>query len=214
MEESDIRNENESNNLIPSTEINKEIDSVASIAKLLKDISLYPNLLRREFRGEMMYEGKEGDIHWVQGTKPTFVRVDYSTNKPIKIKKKMPWGETVDVYIPNDEAIDEVISMLKFIGINQINPVGFNTPDNYLDDLREFECKLAGLLALKQRAWGIDKELLPMVHQKLKTIIQDVRSLSINGNLMKTIQTTTQRIEQYIEGEGSRKKKVEVNPYG
>lgn len=198
-------------NLIPSADVQSDMNSLSSISKMLDSISDYPNTLRREFRGEMMYEDKEGSIHWVQSTKPVFVKVDFNTGKPIKEKVKMPWGEVKELYIVNDEAVEEVISMLKFVGINQINPIGYNSPDNYMDDLKEFECKLAGLLALKQKEWGIDKELLPTVHLKLKTIVQDVRSLSVNGNLLKTIQTTTQRIEQFVENNAS--KKYNTNPY-
>lgn len=199
--------------LIPSSDVRKEMDSLSSISKMLNSISDYPNTLRREFRGEMMFEDDKGNVLWVQGTKPVFIKLDFETGEPLKEKTKMPWGEEKELYVVNDEAIEEVISMLKFAGINQINPVGYNSPDNYLDDLKEFECKLAGLLALKQREWGIDKELLPTTHFKIKTIIQDVRSLSINGNLLKTIQTTTQRIEQFVENDSNRRNKFNANPY-
>lgn len=211
MEEAQNNQQQSSPNLIPSADVQKELDSLSSIAKMLDSISDYPNTLRREFRGEMMYEDDKGNIHWVQATKPVFVKIDFKTGLPVKKIQKMPWGEEKEIYLVNDQAIEEVISMLKFVGINQINPIGYNSPDNYLDDLKEFECKLAGLLALKQKEWGIDKELLPTVHLKLKTIIQDVRSLSVNGNLLKTIQTTTQRVEQLILNEN--KKKAGLNPF-
>ena len=48
---------------------------------------------------------------------------------------------------------------------------------------------------------------------KIKTIIQDVRSLSVQGNLLKAIQTTVQRVEQYIENDATKKKGWNVNPY-
>ena len=198
-------------NLIPSSDVQSGLDSLSSIAKMLDSISDYPNTLRREFRGEAMYEDEEGKIHWVQGTKPVFVKMNYETGQPLKKTVMMPWKEEQEIYVVNEEAVEEVISMLKFAGINQINPIGYNTQENYLDDLKEFECKLAGLLSLKQKEWGIDKELLPVVHFKIKTIIQDVRSLSVNGNLLKTIQTTTQRVEQFIENES--KKKWGTSPY-
>ncbi len=186
-------------NLIPSADVQREMDSLSSISKMIESIADYPNTLRREFCGEKMFEDAEGVIHWVQDTKPVFVKLDFETGLPLMKTVKMPWGEEKEIYIVNDNAVEEVISLLKFAGVNQINPIGYNSPDNYQDDLKEFECKLAGLLALKQKEWGIDKELLPTLQFKLKTIVQDVRSMSVNGNLLKTIQTTTQRIEQMVE---------------
>lgn len=202
----------ENQNLIPSGEIARDMDSVESIAKLIKAINNLPITLRRKFRGESLYQDADGNQTWVQSSKPTFVVMDYSKDEPKKIIVKKPWGKEEEVYIANDEAIDEVISMVEFMGVNEINPVAFNTPDNYQDDLREFECKLAALLALKQKAWGIDKELLAMLQTKIKTLIQDVRSLSINGKFLKQIATNTQRVEQYIQNEGQNGRK-NFSPY-
>lgn len=199
-------------NLIPSSEISRELDSVESIAKLLKAITNLPITMRRKFRGEYLYQDEAGNSSWVQGSKPAFVIIDYETDKPKKVKVKMPWGDIEEKFVANDEAIEEVISMIEFMGVNEINPVGFNTPGNYLDDLREFECKLAALLALKQKEWGIDKELLPMAMQKIKTLIQDVRSLSIDGKLIKALTTNLQRVEQFIQNEGQGRSK-NFNPY-
>ena len=200
-------------NLTPPTEFSKELDNINSITKLLETIAHFPSSLRRTFRGEMVHQDKDGNNLWVQGSKPVFVMMNLEKNIPLKIKKEMPWGETKEVYVPNDEAIEEVISILTFAGVNQISPVGFNTPDNYLEDLKEFECKLAALLALKQKSWGLDKELLPMIQFKLKTIVQDIRSHSINGTLLKTLQTTVQRVEQYIENANAPKRGMSLNPY-
>ena len=202
-------------NLISSADLNKDLSSISSISKILNSISDYPNLIKRELRGEMLYEDDDGNTSWVQATKPTFVRMDMAKNKPLKKKEKMPWGDTKEIYVVNDEAIEEVISMMKFAGINQINPVGFNTEDNYQDDLKEFECKLAAVLCLKQKEWGLDKELLPMIQFKLKTIIQDVRSLSVKGKLLQAIQTTVSRVEQYVENDQNRKRGFmnNANPY-
>jgi hypothetical protein len=180
--------------------------SMASISKLLMEVTNTLITLRREFRGEALYQDELGTSEWIQISKPSFVVMDQKTNKPVKVKAKMPWGEQKEIYVPNDEAIDEVLSMLKFVGINQISPIGVNTEDNYLDDLREFECKLAAVLALKQKGWGLDKELLPMMQMKIKTLIQDVRSMSIKGNTIKALQTTVQRVEQLIEGDRSKSK--------
>ena len=58
-----------------------------------------------------------------------------------------------------------------------------------------------------------DKELLPMIQFKLKTIVQDVRSLSVKGKLLQAIQTTVSRVEQYVENEQGQKRKGFLNPY-
>ena len=194
-------------------QMQEAIQGMASITKLLLEISNYLILLRREFRGEAMYQGQDGNTSWVQVSKPVFIRVNFKTGKPVKQIVKMPWNEDKEVYIPNDEAIDEILSMLKFSGINQMQPIGFNQPDNYLADLKEFECKLAAVLCLKQKEWGLDKELLPMQQFKIKTIIQDVRSMSINGNTLKSLISTIQRVEQMIEGDTTKKKKEGGSPY-
>lgn len=202
----------EDKNLIPSGEINREMDSIESIAKIIKSITNMPITLRRKFRGEYLYQDEKGNSSWVQNTKPTFVVINYETDKPKKIMKTMPWGEEKEVYVANDEAIDEVISMIEFMGVNEITPVGFNTPENYMDDLKEFECKLAVLLGLKQKEWGIDKEVLPMTMQKIKTLVQDIRSLAINGKFLKQIATSTQRVEQVVQNETQGRPK-NFNPY-
>lgn len=199
-------------NLTPAGEINREVDSIESIAKIIKAIQNLPITMRRKFRGEGLHTSEKGVSTWVQNTKPTFVVIDYETDKPKKELKMMPWGEEKECYIPNDEAIDEMISIMDFMGINEINPVGFNTPENYQEDLKEFECKLASLLALKQKEWGIDKELLPIMQTKIKTLIQDVRSLAVNGKFLRQIATNTQRVEQYVQKEDTGRNRS-LSPY-
>jgi len=41
---------------------------------------------------------------------------------------------------------------------------------------------------LKQREWGIDKELLQIMQLKIKTIVQDARYMCCNGSTIKAIQ--------------------------
>ena len=198
-------------NMTPAGQ-NQEAIQMASLTRLLMEITNYLQTLKMQFRGEALYQGEDGKITWVQVTKPRFIKMDFKTGKPQRVKTKMPWGEEKLLYIPNEEAIDEVLSMLYFGGVNQINPIGFNNPDNYLEDLKEFECKLAGVLCLKQEEWGLDEELLPMIQFEIKTIVQDVRSMAINGNTLKNLISTVQRIEQAIEG-GTTKKKIGGSPY-
>jgi|SRR3972149_1830892 len=199
------------NYTMPS-QLQEALSSMSSLTKHLLEISKTLTFLRREFRGEALYQDDKGNQTWIQTSKPIFVKVDFKTNKPLMEKVKMPDGTEKDVYVANDEAIDEILSMLKFAGVNQITPISNIEFDNYMDDLREFECKLAGVLCLKQREWGLDKELLPMMQFKIKTIVQDVRSMSVKGMTIKILQTTVQRVEQLIEGDGT-KKREKVSPY-
>jgi len=200
-------------NVTSPSQMQEVVQGMASITKLLLEISNYLIILRREFKGEALYQGQDGSTNWVQVTKPMFIKVNFKTGKPMKKKVNMPWNEVKEVYIANDEAIDEILSILKFMGINQMQPIGFNQPNNYLDDLKEFECKLAAVLCLKQKEWGLDKELLPMYMTKIKTIVQDVRSMSINGNTLKSLISTIQRVEHAIEGDNTKKKRDGGSPY-
>jgi hypothetical protein len=173
--------------------------ALASIASLLQGGTDTLISLRREFRGEALWQGEDGSQQWIQVTKPIFIKMDSKTRLAITEDKKMPWGESKKVFIANDEAIEEILSNLKFAGVNQITALSATTEDNYLDDLKEFECKLAATLALKQRKWGIDKEMLPLLQFKIKTIVQDARSMALDGRTLKAVQTTVSRVEQMIE---------------
>lgn len=204
--------QNNSNYIHPS-QLQEASQAVASLTRLLFEVSNTLIALRREFRGEALYQSEDGANQWIQISKPVFVKVDFETNQPVKRDEKMPWGETKNVYVPNDEAIEEVLSMLKFAGVNQITSMAGIDNDNYLEDLKEFECKLAATLCLKQREWGLDKELLPMLQFKIKTVVQDARSLAIEGRVLKALQTTVQRVEQMIEGDKAAKKVMGASPY-
>ena len=182
--------------------------AMASISSLLKEIQNLLPVLRREFRGEALQQYPDGSFSYVQVSKPYFVKVDKRTEKPLmqevtyKDSEGKPYKKMI--YVPNDEAIEEVLSILKSMGNNQITLLTNLSEDTILDDLKEFECKLAALLALKQKSWGIDKELLPMIQCKIKTIVQDARYLACEGHTIKAIQKTVQRVEQAWEGEKRR----------
>lgn len=201
----------QSNYSMPS-QLQEALSSMTSLTKHLLEISKTLTYLRREFRGEVLYQDEKGESQWIQISKPMFVKINMKTNTPLTETKKLPDGTERIIYVPNDEAIDEILSMLKFLGINQISPLGKIGFDNYMDDLKEFECKLAAVLCLKQKEWGLDKELLPMMQTKIKTIVQDIRSMSVDGVMLKSLQTTVQRVEQLIEGDGT-KKREKVSPY-
>lgn len=201
-------------NYVHPSQLQDAEKAVASLTRLLFEVSNTLVFLRREFRGEALYQADDGSSQWVQVSKPVFVKVDPLTDEPLKETKKMPWNEDRDCYVPNDEAIEEVLSMLKFAGVNQITSMAGIDNDNYMDDLREFECKLAGVLCLKQKGWGLDKELMPMLQFKIKTVVQDARSLALDGRTLKALQTTVQRVEQMIEGDKNvRKLAAQGGPY-
>jgi hypothetical protein len=176
-----------------------------SLTKMLSSIAESLPILRRVFRGEAMMQMADGSQNWIQVVRPAFIKIDMKTGLPLKVKEK-------EVYIVNDEAIEEILSMLSFMGANPVTPLSHISEDNVLDDLKEFECKLAGVLALKQREWGLDKELLPMIQTKIKTFVQDIRFMACEGHTLKALQTTIQRVEQMIEGVDPRRKAV--SPYG
>ena len=179
--------------------------ALASIATLLKEATNLLPLLRKKFRGETRVNYSDGTYTYFQMTKPIFVHLDYETQKPIKqaVKFKDPYTNQIInkmVYIPNDEAIEELLSILEFMGLNQITQITNIDENTILDDLMEFECKLAALFCCKQKEWGIDKELMPMYISKIKTIVQDARYQCCEGSTLKAIQKTVQRIEQVQEG--------------
>jgi len=202
-----------SSNISYPNQLDDASKTMASLTKLLLESSKTLSTLRREFRGEAFVQLEDGTQQWVQISKPIFCKMDQLKEKPLKQKVKMPDGNKEEIYIPNDEAIEEILSMLKFVGLNQITAITNISEDNILDDLREFECKLAAVLALKQKSWGIDKELLPMLQLKIKTIVQDARYMAANGGTLKALQTTVSRVEQVLEGERPQKS-INVGPYG
>lgn len=183
--------------------------ALASIAGLLREADNLLPILRSEFKGEATIQYDDGTVEAVQISKPLFVKLDYATNKPIKIKKTYRTG-VKEIYIVNEEAVEEVLSMLKFMGLNNITRLTNIDEKTVLQDLMEFECKLAAVLTLKQKEWGLDKELLPTTMTKIKTIVQDARYMCVQGSTLKAIQKTVQRIESYSEGE---KKGRSAGPY-
>jgi len=174
--------------------------ALASIAGLLRESDNLLPILRSEFKGEATVQYDDGSVENVQISKPMFIKIDYATNKPIKVMKKYRSGEK-EIYLSNDDAIEHVLSMLKFMGLNKITSLTNLNEKTILEDLKEFECKLAAVLMLKQKEWGIDKELLPTTMTKIKTIVQDARYMCCNGSTIKAIQKTVQRIESYSEGQ-------------
>lgn len=193
-------------------QIRDQAQQIASTIKMLMEIPKSISTLRRVFRGEALYQSDEGSTEWIQVVKPMFIKLDPYTRQPIVELKKLPNGETRNVFKPNDEAIEEILSQLFFMGMNDITPLTNLDENNVLDDLKEFECKLAGILCLKQVSWGLDKAYMPMIQTKIKTIVQDARYLCVNGGTMKALTQQVSRIENVLEGDKALKKQI-MSPY-
>ena len=174
---------------------------VASTVKMLMEITKSISTLRRVFRGEALYQAEDGSTTWLQVVKPMFIKINPYTREPFKEKLKLPNGEEREIFLPNDEAIEELLSQLFFMGMNNITPLTNLDENTVLDDLKEFECKLAALLALKQVAWGLDKATMPMVMTKIKTVVQDARYMCVQGGTMKALTQQVSRIENVLEGD-------------
>ena len=205
-------NPQETRNVSYPDQLRNQAEQIVSTVKMLAEIPKSIATLRRTFRGEALYQGDDGTNQWIQIVKPAFVKLDPYTRQPLKNKIKMPDGEEREVYLPNDEAIEEILSQLFFMGMNQITTLTNLDENTVLDDLREFECKLSALLCLKQVQWGLDKALMPIQMQKIKTIIQDSRYLCVNGSTMKALTQQVSRIEQILKG-GKKLKKLNPSPY-
>ena len=188
------------------------VQQLVSTIKMISEIPKSIATLRRTLRGEALYQADDGSSQWIQVVKPAFVKLDPLTRQPLRQTKLLPTGETKDLYIPNDEAIEEILSQLFFMGMNQIFPLTNLDENTVIDDLREFECKLSALLCLKQVDWGMDKSLMPMTMSKIKTIVQDARYLCVEGTTMKALTQQVSRIEQVLEGGADRIRK-NPSPY-
>lgn len=200
-------------NLVYPDQIRDQAQQIASTIRMLMEIPKSISTLRRVFRGEALYQSEDGTTQWVQTVKPIFIKLDSKTRAPIMEELIMPNQEKRKVYLPNDEAIEEILSQLFFMGFNPITPLTNLSEDNILDDLKEFECKLSGLLMQKQLSWGLDKALMPMIQTKIKTVVQDARYMCVNGGTMRALSQQVSRIEQVIEGDKNLKQKM-TSPYG
>jgi hypothetical protein len=188
-------------NLSYPDQIRDQALQVASTVKMLMEITKSLSTLRRVFRGEALYQSDDGTTTWLQVVKPMFIKINPYTREPYKEKLTLPNGEEREIFLPNDEAIEELLSQLFFMGMNNITPLTNLDENTVLDDLKEFECKLAGLLALKQVQWGLDKSTMPMIMTKIKTVVQDARYMCVQGGTMKALTQQVSRIENVLEGD-------------
>ena len=180
---------------------NQDMDNLTGLNKLLLEYSNMPLLLRQEFRGEELITiGNQQMI--IQTTKPIFVKCDHE-GKPIRVPSdilKNHDGTPKMDYVANEDAIDTIIQALKFSGINKVTPITSLEENEILLDLRTISKKIAKTMALKQLEWGLDKETMGLTFENIMTIIKDARMIAKNGQLLRTIRQSVQRIEQHIEG--------------
>jgi hypothetical protein len=212
MEQKPTQNIPKSNIFSYPDQIRNQAEQIASTVKMIIEIPKSISTLRRVFRGEALYQSEDGSNQWIQIVKPVFILLNKTTREPIRKEIKLPSGEIINGFLPNDEAIEEILSQLFFMGMSPITPLTNLDENTVLDDLKEFECKLAGILCLKQVDWGLDKALMPMIQTKIKTIVQDARYLCVNGGTMKALTQQVSRIEQVLEGERTTNKS-KSSPY-
>lgn len=197
----------QSRNISYPDQIRNEVKDIVSTIKMIMEIAKSISTLRRVFRGEALMQSDDGSTEWVQVVKPMFIKLNPVTREPLT-NTIIINGVEKKSYIPNDEAIEEILSQLYFMGMNQITPLTNLSEDTVLDDLKEYECKLAGVLMLKQVSWGLDKALMPMIMTKMRCIIEDARYMCVNGTTMRSLSQQVSRIEQIIESTDGQKKGV------
>ena len=170
-------------------------ENATQIVRVLTEHDGFLEVIKREMRGEQLFEDTEGSRSWVQVDKPSFIQLD-KLNQPIRRHNK---STKRDEYICNDEAINEILSILKFCGLNPIAPLTNITDDEILADLLEMECKIAMMLAINRKKWGLTKAEYPITVGKLKVLIKDARYRAKDGTVLKALRTMTTRMEQTQE---------------
>jgi hypothetical protein len=118
------------------------------LIKILTEHTTMLDLIKQELRGEQLYQDESGERYYVQVDKPRFVKLD-KYNKPIKqINPKTKKEE----YVPNDEAINEVLGALKAAGLNSITPMTTLSEDIIMADLLEIQSKVVVALCIKRKS--------------------------------------------------------------
>ena len=196
---------------LPSYMADELRDSV-QLVKVLTEHDTFLDIIRREMRGEQLYQDESGEASWVQVDKPMFVKLDRH-DKPIrKFNDKTKREE----YIANDDAVNEVLSILKNCGLNPITPLTNINEEEIRADLLEMESKVAVLLAVKRKEWGIDKAGYPAAVGKIKILIKDARYRAKDGTVLKALRTITSRIEQATDHVGKKtmgERMSKMSPY-
>lgn len=170
-------------------------ENAFQIVRVLTEHEDLLSVLKREMRGEQLYEDSEGNRNWVQVDKPMFVKLNIN-NKPLKVLNKK---RGVEEFICNDEAIGFVINILKMHGLNPVAPLTNITEEEIRADLLEMECKIAMLLTINRKKWGLQKSEYPMTVANIKVLIKDARYRAKDGAVLRALRTMTTRMEQTQE---------------
>ena len=67
----------QTSNYVHPGQLQEAQQAMASLTKLLFEASNTLIALRREFRGEALYQDENGNSTWIQISKPVFVKIDY-----------------------------------------------------------------------------------------------------------------------------------------
>lgn len=179
----------------PASSVQQNIEEGIQLIRVLTEHETFLNILRQELRGEQLYQDEKGERYWMQTDKPTFVQLD-GNGKPLKRQNSRTGREE---FVCNEDAINSVLQTLKMCGLNPVTPLTSIKEEEIRDDLLEMESKIAVLLTIKRRVWGIDKAEYPMVVGNLKVLIKDARYRAVNGTIIRALRTITSRIEQTSE---------------
>jgi len=194
-EEAHYQNNPPGNYQMPSQVADDLREDSFQIVKVLTEHDGFLQIIRSEMRGEQYWEEDDGNRSWVQVDKPMFVKLD-KNNEPLKVLNPKTKRKE---YLCNDEAINEVISILKSCGLNPITPLTNISKEEIREDLLELECKIAMLLAVNRKKWGLNKAEYPMAVGKLKVMIKDARYRALDGTVLRALRTMTTRMEQSSE---------------
>jgi|TARA_R100000501_G_C2624024_1_gene117243 hypothetical protein len=179
-------------NSVAASQHLKDLENSMQLVKVLTEHEDLLETFRREMKGERLIEADDGERFWAQVEKPMFVQMDKNDEPLMRHNKKTKRDE----YITNEIAVTEIVNILKSCGLNQISPLTNIDEEEIRADLLEMESKIAMLLAVKRKKWGIDRALYPSMVGNLKMLIKDARYRAKDGTVLKALRTITQRIEQ------------------
>ena len=180
--------------------LRKDLEDTNQLLHVISDNKDFFERMKLDLYGQQPYTDEQGNTFYIQVDKPFFVVLD-ENDQP----KKIPCPYRKNVMVDLENAINSILTMLKFSGLNHISPFTNLTEEEITDDLMEIESKLAVLLANKRKKWGLDIAEYPIAVSNLKTIIKDARYRPLNGNILKAIRSVTQRIERALDSMPNKK---------
>lgn len=126
------------------------------------------NSMEHQFKGEVLEVDKDDNTRWV--------------------KKQ-------SAIIKNEDAIPEILQILRFMGLNKITKITMLTERNINIKMEIFEYKLAELLYMNRKKWGIEKCELSMLYNMIWNLVENSLLIAKDGRLLETLRTTYQRSE-------------------